>query len=108
MSLSLLFSRSTWLESAVMVFCISSSEPSDAVFFAAGGVASGLCVGSAGASAVLMIFTSLVAGAAVSVGAAIGGFVITGLGATGLVAVRRVRFLLRSEERRVGKEGRSR
>ena len=42
-------------------------------------------------SAVLMIFTSPVAGA-VSVAGAIGGFVITGLGAAVLVVVRRVRF----------------
>src|SRR5688572_9228986 len=76
-----------------MVFCISASDPPSA-FLAGEGAASGsgLFAGSApGASAVLMIFTS--PAVAVSVGGAIGGFVITGFGAAGL-GVRRVRFLL--------------
>src|SRR5690349_673781 len=66
---------------------------SDCAFFAGAvvGAGSGLCAGSAFGSAVLMIFTSPVAGA-VSVAGAIGGFVITGLAATVLVVVRRVRF----------------
>jgi hypothetical protein len=41
-----------------------------------------------------MIFTSPVAAGAVCVGGAMGGFVITGLGAAAFVVVRRVRFFL--------------
>jgi hypothetical protein len=42
---------------------------------------------------VLIIFTSPDVAGAVSDGGAIGGFVITGLGAAGFEVVRRVRFL---------------